>query len=378
MDVSEVRARIDGIDNQIADLFVERMNTVRELVTYKAALGMPVFDSAREREILARMAERVGPGLELDSKRLFETLMEVSRAQQRRMLGVDSPLAERIRSALARVAEFPTKAAVACQGAEGSYAQQACDAMFPFARIVYFQDFEGVFQAVEKGLCQYGVLPVENSWAGSVTQVYDLMTNRVFSIARAARRAIDHVLLAPRGAKLEEVRRVYSHPQALSQCSIFLKGHPAIEIVPEDNTAAAAKRVAQRGKPDEAAIASGVCASIYQLEPLAHDIANSQSNTTRFLCIQRELAITPDANRVSLILTLPHRPGALYAMMSRFAALGLNLTKLESRPIPGSDFQFRFHIDLEADVGDPKVISLMGDLERSAERVQFLGAYREI
>ncbi|MDR1570367.1 MAG: chorismate mutase [Oscillospiraceae bacterium] len=378
MEISDVRARIDALDNQIADLFAERMKTVGEMATYKAALGMPVFDSARERDILARVAERVGPDLEMASRRVFESLMEVSRAQQRRMLGVESPLTERIRAALESSRPFPTKASVACQGTEGSYAQQACDSLFPFARILYFQDFAGVVGAVEQGLCEYGVLPIENSWAGSVAQVYDLVTNRMFSIARATRRAVDHVLLAPKGVKLSDVRRVYSHQQALSQCSEFLRAHPAMEPVPFENTAAAAKRVSKEGAGDEAAIASGICASLYSLEPLAYDIANSPSNTTRFLCIQREMRITPDANRVSLILTLPHKPGALYAMMARFAALNINLTKLESRPIPGSDFQFRFHIDLEADVRDPRVLGLMGDLERSAERMQFLGAYREL
>ncbi|GHU68593.1 chorismate mutase [Clostridia bacterium] len=378
MDLSQARSRIDAIDDSIADLLAERMNVVGDVAAYKAANNMPVVDPARERAVLLRAADRVGPELETAARRVFEALMDVSRAQQRVSLGVESPLTSAVRTAVESGVPFPTKGLVACQGTEGSYQQQACDALFPLASILYFEDFAGVFNAVEKGLCQFGVLPIENSWASSVTEVYDLLASRSCTIARAIRRPIDHVLLAPQGVQLSAVKRVYSHPQALAQCSRWIKDHPAIEAVPCANTAVAAKRVKDCKTGDEAAIASGVCAQLYNLEKLAFDIANGSGNSTRFLCLSRELWITPDANRVSIILTLPHKPGSLYAMMSRFASLGLNLTKLESRLIPGSDFQFRFHIDIEADVGDSRVPTLLGDLERSAERMQFLGWYREL
>ncbi|GHU70010.1 bifunctional chorismate mutase/prephenate dehydratase [Clostridia bacterium] len=378
MNLEDSRARIDTIDDAIADLLAERMRAVRDVAAYKAQSGTPVTDPARERAVLSRAAERVGPELEMAAKRVFETLMDVSRAQQRETLGVESLLTTKVRAAMASGATLPTRVVVACQGTEGSYQQQACDALFPFASILYFEDFASVFQAVEKGLCQFGVLPIENSWAGSVTEVYDLLASRSCMIARAIRRPIDHVLLAPSGVKLQDIKRVYSHPQALAQCANWIKNHSGIEPIPLVNTAVAAKRVQNSTAGDEAAIASGVCAQLYGLEPIAYDIANSASNSTRFLCLSRDLLVTPDANRISMILQLPHKPGSLYALMSRFASMGLNLTKLESRLIPGSDFQFRFHLDLEADARDPRVPNLLGDLERSAERMQLLGFYREL
>ncbi|MDR2658343.1 MAG: chorismate mutase [Oscillospiraceae bacterium] len=378
MDLSQARSRIDAIDDSIADLLVERMNVVSDVAAYKAANDMPVVDPARERAVLIRAADRVGPELETAARRVFEALMDVSRARQRESLGVESPLSASVRAAVYAGADFPARATVACQGTEGSYQQQACDALFPLASILYFEDFASVFNAVEKGLCQFGVLPIENSWAGSVTEVYDLLASRSCTVARTIRRPIDHVLLAPRGVQLADVRRVYSHPQALAQCSQWIKAHPAIESIPLANTAVAAKRVKGCKSGDEAAIASGACAQLYDLEKIAFDIANSASNSTRFICLSRELVITPDANRISMILTLPHKPGSLYSMMSRFASIGLNLTKLESRLIPGGDFQFRFHIDIEADAPDPRVPALLGDLERGAERMRFLGWYREL
>ncbi|MDR1598346.1 MAG: chorismate mutase [Oscillospiraceae bacterium] len=378
MDLSQARSRVDAIDDAIADLLAERMAVVEDVAAHKAANNMPIVDPAREREVLRRAAGRVGPGLETAARRVFETLMDVSRAQQRQALGIDSPLAARAREAVAAAAEFPASAVVACQGVEGSYQQQACDALFPLASILYFEDFASVFQAVEKGLCQFGVLPIENSLAGSVTEVYDLLASRACAIARAIRRPIDHVLLAPRGVELGNIRKVYSHPQALAQCARWIKARPSIEAVPCANTAVAARRARDSAAGDEAAIASGACAQLYGLEKLAFDIADSAGNTTRFLCLARDLMVTPDANRASLILTLPHKPGSLYAMMSRFASMGINLTKLESRLIPGSDFQFRFHIDIEADARDSRVPRLLGELERGAERTRFLGWYREL
>ena len=274
---------------------------------------------------------------------------------------------------------FPSKANVACPGAEGGYSQQAAVAFVKFPSLFYFRDFESVFTAVEEGMCEYGVLPIENSTAGSVTQVYDLMAKHDFKIAKALKLRIRHVLLAPKGVKLADVKEIASHPQAIAQCAEFLKAHQGVRSVPASNTAAAAAELAKSGRKDAAVIASRECAELYGLDILADDISDTTSNFTRFICISRKTEIYPDANKFSLMMSLSHRPGSLADILIRFGAVGVNLTKLESRPVPGSDFEFRFIFDFEASPHDVRVVKLLSSLasDPEVEHFTFLGAYAE-
>ena len=236
-----------------------------------------------------------------------------------------------------------------------------------------------MFVAVEKGLCPYGVLPVENSAVGSGAAVYDLMQKHSFHIARAMRLKVDHVLLALPGVKLGDVREISSHPHALTQCAAFLKSMADVKALPAVNTAIAARELAASGRRDAAVIASRACAELYGLDVIAERVQDAVYNYTRFICISKDLEIYPDANRISIMLSLPHRPGALAAIISRFAAVDVNLTKLESRPIPGMDFEFSFVFDFEASPSDPAVLTLLSELSQDPEieRFEFLGAYQE-
>jgi chorismate mutase/prephenate dehydratase len=293
-------------------------------------------------------------------------------------LSAGGALYEYIRRALeAAPKAFPTKSTVACQGVEGAYSQQACDRMFEFPSILYFSGFEGVFQAVEKGMCRYGVLPIENSTAGSVSDVYRLMERHHFHIVRGIRQRIDHALLANPGATPGGIAEVLSHPQGIAQCSAFLAAHPNIKVTPVENTAVAAKTVAQSKRTDLAAIASRSCAELYALKPIVDAVADSDNNYTRFIVIGKELEIFPGANKISMTLSLPHEPGALHGLISRFASLGINLTKLESLPIPGREFEFRFHFDIEASLTSPDVVSLLCEIEQNSENFVLLGNYPE-
>ena len=378
MDLNEIRQQINDIDEQMVELFKRRMETVAEVAKYKQENHLPVLDRTRERQVLCRVAEMAGEDLEHYAKVLYTTLFDVSRNHQRTYLNIGSPLAKVIEDAAANTpAKFPARAMVACQGTEGAYSQQACDQIFDFANIMYFNTFDAVFNAVEKGMCRYGILPIENSSAGSVAQVYDLMEKHRFHIVRAVRQRIDHVLLGKRGMKAEDVKEIYSHPQAIAQCSEFLKEHPEIKVHEYSNTAMAAKMVAESDRKDVAAIASRACGDLYDLVTVSASVSNSNSNYTRFICISRDLEIYPNANKISMTLSLPHQPGSLYNMLSRFAALGVNLTKLESRPVPGSEFEFRFHFDIEASVSDPEVVKLLCELDEGSERFVFLGNYQE-
>lgn len=378
MDLSQVRQRIDDIDQQMVDLFIARMEAAMAAAEAKAKSGAPVLDAGRERDILYRVAGQAGPELERYAKALYTTLFDVSRSYQRSRLQTSSPLRSAIEGALAREEVFPSRATVACQGVEGAYSQQACVRMFEFPNILYFDTFDAVFSAVEQGMCRYGILPIENSSAGSVSQVYDLMERHEFSIVRSIRQRIDHALLARQGADIGSIREVFSHPQAITQCSEFLNDHPNIQVTPVENTAVAAKRVAASGRTDVAAIASSACAKLYGLHSLSNAISNTDSNHTRFICIGKELEIFPSADRISLMVSLAHQPGSLYGLLSRFAAMGINLTKLESRPVTGKDFEFRFYLDIEASARDGDVTSLLCDIQAASDQFVFLGNYLEV
>lgn len=380
MELSEIRKEIDAVDEEMTKLFVRRMACADQVAEAKRGTGKPVLDPGREREILAKVAERVGPALESEGKLLFSTLLSVSRGRQRAQLADDGMFAKTVAEAMsATPAIFPSKANVACPGAEGGYSQQAAVAFVKFPSLFYFRDFESVFTAVEEGMCEYGVLPIENSTAGSVTQVYDLMAKHDFKIAKALKLRIRHVLLAPKGVKLADVKEIASHPQALAQCAEFLKAHQGVRTVPASNTAAAAAELAKSGRKDAAVIASRECAELYGLDILADDISDTTSNFTRFICISRKTEIYPDANKFSLMMSLSHRPGSLADILIRFGAVGVNLTKLESRPVPGSDFEFRFIFDFEASPHDVRVVKLLSSLasDPEVEHFTFLGAYAE-
>lgn len=378
MELNEIRSRIDEIDTALVNLFVQRMQTVAEVAEAKRESGKPVRDHGRERAVLNRLTAQAGDELAPYVRDLYHLIFQQSRSYQASLLDRPSPLIQSIQAACAACdgRRFPNRALIACQGTEGAYAQQACEKLFEYPDILYFDRFEGVFSAVEKGMCEYGVLPVENSTAGSVTQVYDLMERHSFHIVGARRLRVDHCLLRRPGAT-GPIRKVVSHEQALRQCSEYFGAHPEIQAVPMSNTAVAAEMAARTDEEGVAAIASRGCAELYGLEIVAENIGNVQNNSTRFLCISRRPEIYPGARKMSVMFRLPHEPGALSEILSRISAAGVNLTKLESRPIPGRDFEFRFFFDMEGDPRDPEIQRLISELESRTEHFVFLGAYDE-
>lgn len=379
MDLNDYRRQIDDIDRQLLALFGQRMEVAAAIAAYKKEHGLPVLDGKREREKLLDVAAKTPDDLKDYAVSLYSLLFELSRSHQTRMLGTNTALTEQIARAIEHTPKlFPGSAAVACQGVEGAYSQLACDRLFKLPNVFYFSNFEAVFSAIEKGLCQYGVIPVENSTAGSVNAVYDLMMRHDFRIVRSLRLKVDHNLLANPGAKLSDIREICSHEQAIAQCSAFLQKHPEITVVRCENTAAAAKRVAQSGRKDVAALSSRSCAELYGLTCLASNIQDQGNNFTRFICISKNLEIYPGADRTSLMMVLPHRPGSLYKVLSRFYALGINLNKLESRPMPERNFEFMFYFDLETSVYTPQFQQLMAELPSLCEEFSYLGSYSEV
>lgn len=379
MELKDLRQQINETDNEITALFTKRMEIAGEIAKYKAENDLPVFDKLREREVLNRLTENQSEEMAMYTKMLYTTLFDLSRSYQSRRVYKDSALVKKVRDALENTPkEFTKQAVVACQGTEGAYSQLACDRLFARPSIMYMSSFQGVFQAVDKNLCRYGILPIENSVHGSVTAVYDLMKKYNFFIAKEIKLLVSHVLLAKGTKKLSDIKEVYSHEQAIGQCSEFLSAHPEIKVNIVENTAVAAKMVAQSDRDDVAAISSQNCAELYGLRVVSDEIQNSENNYTRFICISKNLEIYPGANKMSLMFTLNHRPGSLYNLISKFSALGLNLTKLESRPIPGKDFEFMFYFDLDASVYSEDVLSLLAELEQGQDSFMYLGSYSEI
>lgn len=379
MDIQDARKQIDGIDEKMMALFSERMALAKQIALTKKEEGGIPFDKSRERAVLNHVQDLAGKDLETYAQVLYTTLFDVSRSYQTQASLGDTPLKENILQAIKQTPPlFPRRALVACQGVEGAFSQSACDTLFSTPNIMYFDHFNGVFQAVESGLCQYGVLPIENSTAGSVNEVYDLMKKHKFHIVRGVKLRVVHYLLAKPGTKLSDIREIYSKDIALEQCSHFLSGLKDVKLSPCINTAAAAKLVAESDRNDVAAISSKSCKELYQLSALAEGIQDNDNNYTRFICISKNLEIYPGADKISLMFSIPHKPGSLYSLISRFAALDLNLTKLESRPIPGRDFEFMFYFDLNANIMDEHVLNLICEFDQEFEQFTYLGSYSEI
>ena len=379
MQLDELRGKIDQVDNELLRLFEERMEVVSQIAAHKKAEGVPVLDRKRESEKIAALAGQVNPAFEPYAYILYDTLFEISRFHQTSE-NAHSKLVTEIQDAIQNTpALFPQAANVAYQGVTGAYSQFACERLFKRPIVHPFKTFESVFAAVDSGFCNYGVLPLENSTAGSVTKVYSLMQKYDFHIVRSLRLKVNHSLVAQKGTRLEDVREIFSHEQAIAQCAAFLEQlGPQVKITSVEDTAGAAEAVAKSERHDIAAICSHSCVELYNLNCLARDIQDQSNNYTRFICISKKLEIYPGADRTSIMLALPHYSGALYKTLARFYALNINLSKLESRPLPNRDFEFMFYFDLETSVYSTEFARLLDSLQEVCEEFKYLGSYTEV
>jgi len=382
MDLSQVRSEIDRVDSDILRLFIERMELAERAAQAKQAAGLPLQNRAREREILTRAYEAARErGMGIYAHRLFTSLIELSRAYQSDILAGSQQSA--VRSLIERSLKpaeivFPRAGRIAVQGIEGSHSQKAAEKLFPLGNVVFFKTFAGVFDAVTKGFCSHGVVPAENSTNGSVRAVFDLLRTRGCYVVRSTTVQIRHALLTKPGADPSEITTIYSHEQALGQCSRFLDSLGGkVRAIPCENTAVAARMVAESGDPHAAAISSAHCAEIYGLEVARSDIGDSENNYTRFFCVSHEPVVYAGSGRTCIVVGADNKPGALYSILQRLAAREIDMTKLESIPVPGSDFEYNFIIELGASVRDEGVMSLLEELERDCPVFDFLGCYAD-
>ena len=379
MDLTKLRDEIDQIDDILIKAFVERMDLSRQIAEYKKDHGIPIWIPEREKIILQKVAEKAGPEMAEYAKVLYSMLFELSRSYQCKCNDRQSEVYYRIADGIAHTPSlFPAAPTVACQGMEGAFSQMACERIFKDPFLVYFKNTDSVFQAVEQGFCQYGVLPLENSAGGSVKKVYDLLIRHNFAIIRSCSLKTDHNLLANPGTDFSGIKEVYSHQNAIIQCSRFFKEHPNIKVIPVENTAVAAELVANSGRTDVAAVASHACKELYGLISLADIIQDNKLNRTHFICFSKQLEIYPGSNKTTIMMVFPHKPGALYKVLARLYTLGINIMKLESRPISDRDYEVMFYFDLETSIYSDEYVQLMSELDDLCTEFKYLGSYTEV
>ena len=374
-DLQECRKEIDQIDSEIVKLFEKRMKISEEVAEYKIHTGKQVLDSRREQDKLKALREQAhGEFNKLGVQEVFQQVMAISRKRQYQLLtasGADSPHDYEI------VEKLPLNDVnVVFQGVEGAYSYAAMRAYFPDEiKNYHVKTFRNAMEEAASGRADYAVLPIENSTQGIVTDIYDLLTEyQLYIVGEQVVRA-DHVLLGLPGVSAEKIETVYSHPQALAQCKKYLERHPDWRTVKTENTAASAKKVKEEGDPSQAAIASREAGEFYGLSVLAENICHNGGNVTRFIIVSARPVYEKNAAKVSVCFELPHESGTLYNMLSHIIYNGLNMTKIESRPIPGKTWQYRFFVDFQGNLKDPAVKNALRGLEAEADSMRVLGNY---
>ena len=373
-DLSEIRRDIDEIDSQLIDLFKRRMDCAKEVGYYKKERGIPILNQQREDEILAKVQEKGGEH-GAAARLLFTDILELSRALQHNIIGSGQALRQKITSAR----EMPAAKGitVAYQGIKGANGHEAALRLFPNGDCFGLKTFSDVFDAVDSGKAEFGVLPVENSTAGSVSAVYDLILKHRFYIVGALDMPIDYCLCGLRQSEISDIEKVWTHPQSISQCENYIAAHN-FEPTPCANTAVAARDASREKRLNVAAICSYKACEEYGLKILDNHIQDIDSNTTRFIVISKKLFISSDADKISLCFSLPHVSGSLYSVLCRFNSLGFNLTKIESRPISGRGFEYLFYLDFSGNARTAEATRLLCAMSEELPNFSFLGNYCEI
>lgn len=375
IDLNESRKNIDEIDRQLVELFEQRMREANAVAEYKRETGKAVYDKARENEKLETLSALSDNAFNKRAiTELFSQIMSISRKYQYGVLPMSEQDTEFVR---VEQLPFSSETKVCYFGMPGTHTQQAMEDFFgENVNGISCPTFQRVMEAVERGEADYGVLPIENSSTGGITANYDLLLNYPNSIVGQYVNRIDQCLLAPPGASLQGIRTVYSHVQGLLQCSDFLYEHPEIRQAECADTASAAKKVAADRDVSQAAIAARRAAKEYGLEVLADGIQQEKNNATRFIIIGRDPIYLRASNKIALCIELSHECGSLYRILSHFLFNDLNMTQIESRPIKGKTWEYRFFIDVEGNLEDPAVQNALRGIREEAKNIRVLGNFK--
>lgn len=373
MDIKDLREKINGIDNQLSELFLKRMELVRGVAEYKRDNNLPILDAVREQEILRDISKIQAGEFSGDLTAFFAKLLQISRGYQSRLFwGEDNSYMDEL---LQNISPAREAGVVAYQGVKGSYGEQVFSELFPNAQAKECASFEEVLKSLTDG-ADYGVLPIENSSTGGISEVYDLLRKYGAYIVREHIIKVEQNLLGVPGARIQDIKEVYSHNEGLSQSRDFLAEHPLWKQIPYYNTAVSARYVAQTGDPAKAAIASLRAAQQYGLDVLARGINFNKNNNTRFIVVSSRFEAAEEADKMSVYLSLSHTSGALAQMLDIFSEEGINLTKIESRPIYNKSWEYYFYIDFEGSIHEERVKKALSRAEKQAEYFEVLGNYK--
>lgn len=373
-DLDDIRLEINEIDEKMLELFKRRMDCSKAVAEYKTANNLPVLNEKREKEILDKVEENGGE-YGKTARVFFSDIMDLSKTLQHNVMENNGDLNELIKSSSDNIPKDGVK--VAYQGLKGANGYEAALKLFPKGKVVSYKSFADVFSAVDNEEVNFGVLPVENSTAGSVSAVYDLILKHRFFIVGAYDMPIDYCLAALKQSELCDIEEVWTHPQSIAQCENYIDKHN-LKAVSRANTAVAARDTSLEKRLNVAAICSYRAAAEYGLKVIDNHIQDNDNNMTRFIIISKKLYIPEDADKISLCFNLPHVSGSLYSVLRRFNTLGFNLTKIESRPIAGSTFEYMFYLDFSGNVHSEDAVKFLCTLSREMPNFSFLGNYSEV
>ena len=372
MDLSEIRAKIDKIDDKILDLFLERMNLATDVAKYKAANNMVVFQSDREKAIIDEVKKNTPEELRKSAAFLFMNIMDISKVSQINEITPDVEIPY--------IKEAKPRPSVAVQGIEGSYGHAAARQLFDNGNISYYASFDEVFSAVENGDVDYGIIPVENSTAGEVTANMDRLERHNVYICRTTTVECAHVLAAKKGVSENDIKILFGHEQAIRQCAEYIGERGNLTVIPYHNNASAAKMVAENPSGELGCICSEECAEMHGLDVVRKHIATDPNNSTRFVCISKNIEVYEKADKIAVSLSIPNISGALYRLLTKFAVNGLSMTKIQSKPLPIDvkmkyPNDYMFYIEFTGNVNEPKIRKLMKNLSDELNYFKFHGNF---
>ena len=371
LDLVQIRKEIDCIDSDIARLFEKRMETVSKVAEYKKENNLPVRDKQREAVVLDKCKQRVQNSAYADGlRKIMAQIMDIAVEREEQLLGEKKTI-------VPLMATKGTPVPVGYQGVAGAYSYLAVKKYFNNANVTIhnFTLFEDVAKAVQDGTIKYGVLPIENSSTGGITEVYDLIRRYGCYIVGEQCVKVEHNLMAWPGSKLDDITEVYSHPQGFSQCRPFFRQYPHMQQIPYFNTAKGAEFVSKQKTNYMAAVTSKEAADIYGLEILAAGINANTNNYTRFFVVAAEPVKSKEADKITMVVSLKHEPGSLYRLLGYFATCGLNLLNIESRPIEGKSWEYFFHIDVSGNLNDREVKKALREIKQETIECKILGNY---
>ena len=375
IDLLQLRDQLDDIDEQIVHLYEKRMDICREVAEYKIENGKQVLDKEREKSKLQTLKAMASNDFYRHGvEELFEQIMSMSRKLQYQLLSKRGVIG---RLPFMEVDSLKQASAqVVFQGVEGANSEAAMRAYFgDQVNSFHVESFRDAMEAIEEGMADFAVLPIENSSAGIVSSIYDLLVEFENYIVGEQVMKIENCLMSVKGAKLSDIRTVYSHPQALMQSAKYLEEHREWQQISMLNTAEAARMVAREQDPSKAAIANSLAAKLYDLKVLEPEMCSNAANSTRFIIVTNQKIYRKDAGKISICFEIPHESGSLYHAMSHFIYNGLNMCKIESRPIEGRNWEYRFFLDFEGNLNDSAVKNALRGLRDETRNMRILGNY---